>query len=211
MGIGATGVSSGFLFSGPFFTLKIVFVDLLLACSRLASEINQGYALVVNPETFKYGIATFGVIWLPGICFAIHVLSVDRKSWIWYRTILTALACVLLYPIAPILAILNFLWKKPDESESKFNRSSKRQSESKRMFTKSMKEAQYSCTMTQAIHGGIALPMQLCYQLWLAINGIVSYADDSVTLNTITLSDWEGNEIIIPIAAPVCIFLISIG
>jgi hypothetical protein len=201
MGIGGTGGASGFLFSGPFFTLKIVFVDMLLACSRLASEINQGYALVMNPETYKYGIATIGVIWLPGVCFAVHILSVNRKNWIWYRTILCALSAILLYPIAPILAILNFLWKKPDESESK------RQS----TFTKSMKEAQYSCTMTQAIHGGIALPIQLCYQLWLAINGIVSYADDGITFNTITLNDWEGNEIIIPIAAPVCIFLIAVG
>ena len=199
----AGGATSGasFLFSGPFVTLKIVFVDLLLACCRLASEINQGYALLMIPETFKYGIATFGVTWLPGVCFAIHVLSVNRKQWIWYRTILSALGCVVFYPIAPILAILNFLWKKPDINESK----------RRSVFTKSLKEAQYSCTMTQAIHGGIALPIQLCYQLWLAINGIVSYADDGITWNTIRLKDWEGNEIIIPIAAPICIFLISIG
>ena len=194
---------TGFLFSGPFFTLKIVFVDLLLACCRLASEVNQGYVLFMTSKTQQYGVATFIVICIPGFIFAIHILSVYRREWFWYKTVILAISCVLFYPVFPILAILNFLWMKP--SDRKINNQ-----KSKKVFVKDMKDAQQSVILTQTVHGGIASPVQLCYQLWLAINGIILIPDDVFIFNTLKIKDWEGNELIIPIAAPVCIFFLTL-
>ena len=188
----------GFLFSGPFFTLKVIFVDLLLACCRLASEVNQGLVLFATDQNRIYGIVTFGIIWIPGLTFAVHILSVNRREWVWYRTIISAACSILFYPIAPILAILNFLWMKPSDN--------KRRS----LFASGLREAQYGSTITQAIHGGIASPIQLCYQLWLSLNGVVSFADNIINFSSFNLKDWEGNQITVPFAAPVCIFFSTI-
>ena len=192
------------LFGGPFFTLKVIFVDLLLACCRLASELNQGFVLLREKETEIYGIATFCIIWIPGFTFAIHILSKNRKEWVWHRTILSAFLCILLYPLTPIIAIFNFLWRKP--------KNSKRGSvNSQKTFNQELQRAKYGATITQAIHGSIASPIQLCYQLWLAINGVISFHRNAIHVSSLNLTDWEGNEVIIPIAAPICIFLLTLG
>ena len=192
------------LYGGPFYTLKVIFVDLLLACCRLASELNQGFVLLREKETEIYGIATFCIIWIPGFTFAIHILSKNRKEWVWHRTILSAFLCILLYPLTPIIAIFNFLWRKP--------KNSKRGSvNSQKTFNQEFQEAKYGATITQAIHGSIASPIQLCYQLWLAMNGVISFHSNAIHVSSLNLTDWEGNELIIPIAAPICIFLLTLG
>ena len=188
------------LFGGPFYTLKVIFVDLLLACCRLASELNQGFVLFEENETRKYGIATFCIIWIPGFTFAIHILSQNRKEWVWYRTILSAFLSILLYPLTPIIAIVNFLWSKPKNSKM-----------GSVIFNREFQEAKYGATITQAIHGSIASPIQLCYQLWLAMNGIISFHTNVIHVSSLNLTDWEGNELIIPIAAPICIFLLTVA
>ena len=40
----------------------------------------------------------------------------------------------------------------------------------------------------QAIHGGIAAPIQLCYQLWLALNGILTIEEKGIIFNYILSS-----------------------
>ena len=194
------GSGNANLYGGPFYTLKVIFVDLLLACCRLASELNQGFVLLKTNDTEIYGIVTFCIIWIPGFTFAIHILSQNRKEWVWYRTILTAFLCILLYPLTPIIAIVNFLWSKPKNSKM-----------GSVIFNREFQEAKYGATITQAIHGSIASPIQLCYQLWLAINGIISFHTNVIHVSSLNLTDWEGNELIIPIAAPICIFLLTVA
>ena len=188
------------LFGGPFYTLKVIFVDLLLACCRLASELNQGFVLFEENETRKYGIATFCIIWIPGFTFAIHILSQNRKEWVWYQTLVFAFLSIILYPLTPIIAIVNFLWSKPKNSKM-----------GSVIFNREFQEVKYGATITQAIHGSIASPIQLCYQLWLAMNGIISFHTNVIHVSSLNLTDWEGNELIIPIAAPICIFLLTVA
>ena len=201
------------LFGGPFYTLKVIFVDLLLACCRLASELNQGFVLFEENETRKYGIATFCIIWIPGFTFAIHILSQNRKEWVWYQTILFAFLSIILYPLTPIIAILKFLWSKPKNSKKDVAAPEKPQDpeKSQKSYAEEFQEAKYGATITQAIHGSIASPIQLCYQLWLAMNGVISFHTNVIHVSSLNLRDWEGNELVIPIAAPVCIFLLTMA
>ena len=198
------------LFGGPFYTLKVIFVDLLLACCRLASELNQGFVLLKEKETEIFGIVTFCIIWIPGFTFAIHILSQNRKEWVWHRTILSAFLCILLYPLTPIIAIFKFLWSKPKNSKKSLV-NPKNPENPPKTFDEEFQEAAYGATITQAIHGSIASPIQLCYQLWLAMNGVISFHRNAIHVSSLNLTDWEGNEVIIPIAAPICIFLLTLG
>lgn len=208
------------LFTGPFLTLKIVFIDLLIAICRLVSEINQGFALLLVPETRNYGIATFIVSWAPGITFAIYILSKYRrmKEWPWYKIMFWAASSVLMYPIVPIFSIFHFLWNKPEdtcevmEERIKSIKDEEMTNDLKdvQRRIKEANEAKIRLRIAQAIHGGIAAPLQLCYQLWLAINGILTLEDKGIIFSVIKLQDWEGNEVTIPTAAPVCIFFTCI-
>ena len=183
------------LFGGVFVTLKILFVDLLVVCLRLSSEVTQGYTLFSDADTWIYGIVTFIIIEIPGIAAAVHVLSVYREKWVWYKTILYAIGSIIFYPLVPILTLLNLLWMTPSDGQMT--------KESKQRFM----AAQFSATVSQAIHGCIASPLMLCYQIWLVFNGVISFADSAVRVTSLTLTDWQGNQLMVTFAAPVTILL----
>ena len=182
------GKDESCLSTGSFFALRILLVDLFIACCDLASDFVQGYALLLTPDKRVYGIVTLGINWIPGIVAAIHLLSVYRRELPWYRAILYAILLFLFYPIVPILALLIVLWMKPRGNK----------------ITKEFKEAEYGATVSYAIHGCIESPIQLSYQFWLALNAVISIQwNDLISIN---ITDWEGNQILISFAAPVCIF-----
>ena len=183
------------LFGGVFVTLRILFVDLLVVCLRLSSEVTQGYQLLSDGDTWIYGIVTFIIIEIPGIAAAVHVLSVYRENWVWYKTILYAIGAIFFYPLVPIMALLHLLWMTPSDGQMT--------KESKQRFM----AAQFGATVAQAIHGCIASPLMLCYQIWLVFNGVISFADSAVRVTSITLTDWEGNQLMVTFAAPVTILL----
>ena len=183
------------LFGGVFVTLKILFVDLLVVCLRLSSEVTQGYQLFIDGDTWIYGVVTFIIIVIPGIAAAVHVLSVYRENWVWYKTILYAMGAIIFYPLVPILTLLHLLWMTPSDGQMT--------KESKQRFM----AAQFGATVAQAIHGCIASPLMLCYQIWLVFNGVISFADSAVRVTSITLTDWEGNQLMVTFAAPVTILL----
>ena len=183
------------LFGGVFVTLKILFVDLLVVCLRLSSEVTQGYQLLSDGDTWIYGIVTFIIIEIPGIAAAVHVLSVYRENWVWYKTILYAMGAIIFYPLVPIMTLLHLLWMTPSDGQMT--------KESKQRFM----AAQFGATVAQAIHGCIASPLMLCYQIWLVFNGVISFADSAVRVTSITLTDWEGNQLMVTFAAPVTILL----
>ena len=183
------------LFGGVFVTLKILFVDLLVVCLRLSSEVTQGYQLLSDGDTWIYGVVTFIIIEIPGIAAAVHVLSVYRENWVWYKTILYAIGSIIFYPLVPIMTLLHLLWMTPSDGQMT--------KESKQRFM----AAQFGATVAQAIHGCIASPLMLCYQIWLVFNGVISFADSAVRVTSITLTDWEGNQLMVTFAAPVTILL----
>ena len=183
------------LFGGVFVTLKILFVDLLVVCLRLSSEVTQGYQLFIDGDTWIYGVVTFIIIVIPGIAAAVHVLSVYRENWVWYKTILYAIGAIIFYPLVPIMTLLHLLWMTPSDGQMT--------KESKQRFM----AAQFGATVAQAIHGCIASPLMLCYQIWLVFNGVISFADSAVRVTSITLTDWEGNQLMVTFAAPVTILL----
>ena len=173
--------------TGSFFALRILFWDLLIVCCDLVSGFLQGYALFSTEGKALYGLMTFGINWIPGICAAIHVLSVYRTELVWYKAILFAFLSIVLSPIIPILALLILLWMQPDANKS----------------TREFKEAEYLASVSYAIRGCIASPIQLSYQLWLVLNGIIMLEWNQMM--SLTITDWEGNEILISFAGPVCI------
>ena len=176
------------LATGSFFALRILFVDLLIACCDLISGFLQGYALISTEGNELYGLITIGINWVPGICAAIHVLSVYRREIAWYKAILSVFVLLLFYPIIPIVALLILLWMKPNNNKS----------------TKEFKEAEYLVSVVYTIRGCIASPLQLSFQFWLALNGIILLKWSELV--SLTITDWEGNEILISFAAPVCMF-----
>ena len=178
------------LSNGSFFALRILFVDLLIACCDLASGFLQGYALLSTEGKRVFGFITFGINWIPGIVAAIHLLSVYRRELPWYKAILCAILLIVFYPLVPILALLILLWMKPNNNKSLKE-------------LKEFKKAEYGATVSSAIRGCIASPTQLGYQLWLALNGIIVLEwNDAISFS---ITDWEGNEILISFAAPLCI------
>ena len=173
--------------TGSFFALRIVFWDLLIACCDLASGFLQAYALFSTEGKEKYGLTTFAINWVPGICAAIHLLSVHRRELVWYKAILFSILLLIFYPIIPILALLILLWMKPNDNKS----------------TREFKEAEYLVQVVYAIRGCFASPIQLSYQFWLALNGIILL--EWSELVSLTITDWQGNELLISFAAPMCI------
>ena len=174
--------------NGSLFALRILFVDLLIVCCDLVSSFLQGYALLTAEGKRSYGVITFGINWIPGIVAAIHLLSVYRLELPWYRAIFFAILLIIFYPLVPILALLIVLWMKPANDK----------------ITKDFREAEYGATVSYAIRGCFESPIQICYQLWLAINGVILMSWNNVI--SLSLKDWEGNEILISFTAPVCIF-----
>ena len=68
--------------------------------------------------------------------------------------------------------------------------------------TKEFKEAEYCVQVVSAIRGGFASPIQVFYQFWLALNGIIVLQWSELV--SLTITDWEGNEILISFTAPLC-------
>ena len=174
--------------NGSLFALRILFVDLLIVCCDLVSSLLQGYALLSTEGKRVFGLITFGINWIPGFVAAIHLLSVYRLELPWYRAIFFAILLIIFYPLVPILALLIVLWMKPANDK----------------VTKDFREAEYGATVSYAIRGCFESPIQICYQLWLAINGVILMSWNNVI--SLSLKDWEGNELLISFTAPVCIF-----
>ena len=185
-----TNESATYFFSGPLITLKVLFIDILACVLRLSSEGFQAYSLFSDNDNYQYGFVTLFIVFLPGIAAAVHLISVYRFEWIWYYSLLYALCAIVFYPLLPIFAFLHLLWMTPIDGK----------------ITDEYKRAQHGATVTQAIHGCIASPLQLAYQIYLAFNGILLFHDTTRNRN-ISVTDWLGNEYNLEFAAPICIFM----
>ena len=179
------------IFNRNLLTLRILFIDIFIVICNLASDIIQGVAISQDgyiDDGWKYAIIALAIVWFPGIPAAIHFLSVRRLKMVWYRAILYATLLIIFYPLVPILALIIVLWMKPNGNKT----------------TKEFIEAQYGATVAYVIQGCISSPIQLCYQLYLALTGIVPFKWINLTFE---ITDWGGNPLKITLpASAFCIF-----
>ena len=176
--------NQNFIFDGELLTLRVLFIDILfLICALISDFVQATSILSKNMETHKginedlrFAIAAYALIWIPGIPAAIHFLSVFRHRLIWYKSLLTAFLIFLFYPIIPIIAKLILIWIRPRDNK----------------ITKEYMEAEYGATVAYAIHGCISGPLQLCYQSWLVLNGIVDMVFENMTLDLAEF-EWANN------------------
>ena len=178
-----------FLFSTAILNLKILFVDVVISIFRVLSEFYNGYVLLVSNDTRQYGVISFALSMLPGLVAAVHFMTHYRLKWVWYKTILLALCAIIFYPLIPTLTLLHLLWMTPSDNE----------------ITEEYKKATFTVTVAQAIHGCIASPLQLGYQVSLVYRGI-NVLTSTMDNKQLSITDIEGNEITIEYAAPAVIF-----
>ena len=184
------------LFVGSYYMLKVLFWDLLIAFCRLGSDFLQGWTLLFTEGKATYGIVTFAIVWTPGIAASIYLLAAYRREFAWYKTLLFALLLLLTYPIVPIVALLILLWMNPGDGVKE---------DDKRM--KDFREAQHGVTVAYILQGCIASPIQVAFQVWLALTGNQSLNPAELRNQTIEIKDWFGNVINIPYVAPANIIL----
>ncbi len=172
-----------------FLTLKVLFWDLVICIGDLVSDLAQGIALLTTEDRAVYGIITIGINWVPGAAASIHLLSMYRHELPWQKTLLYAALLLVFYPIVPTLAFINLLWKKPRSSNDP--------------VTPEFREAEARTVIAHAITGGLESPIQLIYQVWLVLNGLVDL--DWNAVSSLTFTDWEGNTIYLPFTSSLCI------
>ena len=172
-------------------TLRIIFFDMLLVVCNLSSDIIQGMAIIYESQKFKYGLIACGIMWIPGIPATIHYLSVFRLKMTWYQVILYAVLLLFFYPVVPLVAWIIVLWVKPKDGK----------------ITKQFLRARYGATVAYVIQGCIAASIQLCYQSWLALTGIIPYKWINVEFQ---YKSWSGNfeDIELPTTALCILFSI---
>ena len=95
---------------------------------------------------------------------------------------------VLFYPVIPVLAYVNLLWAKP-----------KRNGRGEAASSAKFREAEYFACTAHAISGGIGTPVQLVFQVWMMLNGVMDARLKE--FSCITVSDWEGNSVCVPIVS----------
>ena len=173
------------IFDGELLTLRILFIDIMLILCALVSDLVQATSILQNSMNkdklgsggLRFAFAAFAIIWVPGIPASIHYLASFRHKLVWYKSVGYAMLMIMFYPIVPIITKLVLIWIQPKDNK----------------ITKEFLEAEYGATVAYAIHGCISAPIQLCYQSWLVLNGIVSFEFTGMVLD-LSKVDWGSNE-----------------
>ena len=170
-----------FVFEGELLTLKVLFIDIFILLCALISDFVQATSILVGKEEEKgaiiFALFSYIIIWIPGIPAAIHYLSVFRHRVVWYKSLIYAVLIILFYPIVPIIAKLVLIWMRPSNNK----------------ITKEYLNAEYGATVAYAIYGCISAPIQLCYQCWLILNGVMPWDLGYLTFTSFSLArnEWE--------------------
>ena len=167
-----------------YLTIKVLFWDIGIALGDTITDFCQAIALMSNEGKEIYGIITLAINWVPGIPAAVHLMSMYREQLPWQKTVLYATLLILLYPIVPVLAYINLLWKKPKDPNA---------------VSKEFREAEFLATIAHAISGGIESPVQLMFQSWMIFNGVIKIKWNEIF--SFSISDWQGNTIYLPMTA----------
>ncbi len=102
---------------------------------------------------------------------------------------LPAVLLLLFYPVVPLAAYLNLLWKHP-----KRHRSSRKE-------RLAFRDSERAAATAHSVAGGIESPVQFVLQLWLILNGKIAIPWDQ--RGKLTLRDWHGNELHLPTTAAI--------
>ena len=152
-----------FVFEGELLTLKVLFIDIFILLCALICDFVQATNILIGKEEeegdITFALFSYIIIWIPGIPAAIHYLSVFRHRFVWYKSLIYAVFIILFYPIVPIIAKLVLIWMRPRNNK----------------ITKEYLYAEYGATVAYAIYGCISAPIQLCYQCWLILNGVMPW------------------------------------
>ena len=89
----------------------------------------------------------------------------------------------------PFVAYIRLLWKKPKSKDDP--------------VSDDFIGAQYHTIIVHALTGGLESPIQLIYQVWLYLNGIIAIDWNELLYGSIT--DAQGNRIYLPYTASLCI------
>ncbi len=106
---------------------------------------------------------------------------------------LPAVLLLLFYPVVPLAAYLNLLWKHP-----KRHRSSRKE-------RLAFRDSERAAATAHSVAGGIESPVQFVLQLWLILNGKIAIPWDQ--RGKLTLRDWHGNELHLPTTAAISLVL----
>ena len=168
---------NNFLINGELFTLKVLFIDIFVILCALVSDFVQATSIFIGRDDITFALFAYLIIWIPGIPTAVHYLAVFRHRVIWYKSLIYALLIILFYPIIPIIAKLVLIWMRPTSNE----------------ITEEYLEAKYVATIAYAIHGCVSSPIQLCYQCWLLLKGVVPWDLGYLTFD-LSAFDWSNND-----------------
>ena len=107
----------------------------------------------------------------------------------WYQVISFAFLLLILYPVIPLCSFVYLLYKKPKSVDEPLSPE----------FT----QAQYFTTIIHAMTGGLESPIQLIFQVWLVLNGVILWDWNQVT--NLTFTDPQGNTIYLPYTTSLCV------
>ena len=172
-----------------FITIKVILWDILISLADIISDFLQGYTLFRTPGKSTFGLISLCINWIPGVAASIHLMSMYRTTLPAYQVALYALLLLVCYPFIPFVAYVRLLFKKPKSSQ---------ESVSADFIT-----AQYHTIIVHALTGGLESPIQLIYQLWLVLNGIIVMDWNQIV--SLTFQDAQGNQIFLPYTASLCI------
>ena len=171
-----------------FITIKVFLWDILISMADIVSDFLQGYTLFHLPGKRSYGIASLAINWITGLAGFIHVISMYRNVLPWYKVISFAFLMLILYPVIPLCSFVYLMYKKPKSVEEPVRPE----------FT----QAQYFTTIIHAMTGGLESPIQLIFQVWLVLNGVILWDWNQVT--NLTFTDPQGNTIYLPYTTSLC-------
>ena len=172
-----------------FITIKVFLWDILISMADIVSDFLQGYTLFHLPGKRSYGIASLAINWIPGLAGFIHVISMYRNVLPWYKVISFAFLMLILYPVIPLCSFVYLMYKKPKSVDEPVGPE----------FT----QAQYFTTIIHAMTGGLESPIQLIFQVWLVLNGVILWDWNQVT--NLTFTDPQGNTIYLPYTTSLCV------
>ena len=165
----------------------MAFWDLPSSLTDIYFDYSVGLDLIFSSEVDKgYGLMSLILNWIPGLVVFFHIISSNRESQSKVKTVLFALLSWITYPVLLTFSILYVLINRPKNSRG----------------TKQYQSALNFLTVLQAISGCFEAPLQMTYNLWLIMNGVLP---SSFGIKCIFFEDLNGNQLCVPTSASLSI------
>ena len=180
------------------FTVPLLILELISSLLDLISDFLSGFSLLSNYRTFKWGIGSFVINWIPGLVGSVQIFANHRRhpETSLTKVILMCLASIILCPIVPTVTVVYILFNGPRSSEEK---------DSPQFYTKYTKMLRF-LTIVRALEGCLESPLQIVYKIFLMYHGVVSFDFSSVTL----IEDAFGNKLPLPFLLNFVIAILSL-